>query len=158
MYRLLKILGNPDVFWGDFCCDSCVHNIHATKIDRVCLYKLNGILLHCSLYASHQKIDFCAVNVMYRLLKILGNPDVFWGDFCCDSCVHNIHATKIDRVCLYKLNGILLHCSLYASHQKIDFCAASRKKCLDVFAAHFITFSKKLIRWPAVGNENRKPD
>jgi hypothetical protein len=90
--------------------------------------------------------------------RMLRNPDVFWGNFCCDSCVHNIHATKIDLINFYKLDGILLHCSFYASHQKIDFCAESRKECSDVFAAHFIIFSKKLIRWPFWENENRKPD
>lgn len=103
------------------------------------------------------KVSSITQNMMCSLLslfsfsyfsRILGNPDVLRGNFCCDSCVHNIHATNIDHINFYRLDGIL-HCSLYASHQKINFCATSRKECLDVFAAHFIIFSKKLIRWPA---------
>jgi hypothetical protein len=74
----------------------------------------------------------------------------------------------------------LLHCSLLASHQKIDFCAASRNGCWDVFMFLMlrtflvagqntkyktgqktgfvfcilsIIFSKNLIRWPVAGWE-----
>jgi hypothetical protein len=85
--------------------------------------------------------------------RILGNQDVFGGNFCCDSCAHNIHATKIDEINFYKFAGstaALLTVSKSSENRFLCRKPQWMLGCFYVFAAHFIIFSKKLIRqWPA---------
>jgi hypothetical protein len=129
----------------------CLVSQNVTKIDHINFYKLDGTLLHYSLYVSHQKIDFCAAS----------RKECFpaWVMKCqrSRSCSFFI---LLCTVRLRRLRGgsrSPKHKTPSLPPPDVPSDLVTPVPVSDVFDAHFIIFSKKLISG-RLGNENKKPD